>query len=93
MVVSDPWSAWTLWSSRKSVSHHVTTSLQGSDREPGASGAEDASGRRSGRLSVKIRLKSAAQPSPSPGTHIKCLLSAQDQQCRRLFRLCMTVPV
>ena len=48
--------------------------LQGSDREPGASSAEDASGRRSGRLSVKIRLKSAAQPAHSPGAHTNFLL-------------------
>jgi hypothetical protein len=41
--------------------------MQGSDREAGAASAEEASGKSRGRLSVRIKLNSAAQPAQSQG--------------------------
>ena len=43
--------------------------MQGSDREGEAASAEEASGKGRGRLSVRIKLNSAAQPAQSQGAH------------------------
>jgi hypothetical protein len=42
--------------------------VQGSEREGGAGNADGASGKSRGRLSVRIKLNSAAQPAQSQGT-------------------------